>query len=154
MEQNMKRSISFLLTALVLTGAPFFAHGEVKKMEETKIQIQTTPSGLRYRDDLVGTGTLAEKGRPVVVHYTGWLNDQDKPGTKFDSSKDRNDPFQFNLGASQVIAGWDEGVAGMRVGGKRTLFIPSNLAYGTRGAGHIIGPNAALIFEVEMLAVK
>jgi len=150
----MKRQISFLFAALAIVGTPCVSFGDAKKVEANQVQIQTTPSGLRYRDDTVGTGTLAEKGKTVVVHYTGWLNASDKPGTKFDSSKDRNDPFEFNLGAGQVIAGWDEGVAGMRVGGKRTLFIPSNLAYGERGAGHIIGPNAPLIFEVEMIAVK
>ena len=123
-------------------------------MEEKKIEIVNTPTGLRYRDDVVGTGDLAQSGKRVKVHYTGWLNDNDKPGTKFDSSKDRNSPFEFNLGAHQVIAGWDEGVAGMRVGGKRTLLIPASLAYGERGAGHIIKPNSALIFEVEMLEVK
>jgi peptidylprolyl isomerase len=133
-------------------------HTEVKKseikMEEKKIEIVTTPTGLRYRDDVVGTGDLAQSGKRVKVHYTGWLNDNDKPGIKFDSSKDRNSPFEFNLGAHQVIAGWDEGVAGMRVGGKRMLLIPANLAYGERGAGHIIKPNAPLMFEVEMLEVK
>jgi FKBP-type peptidyl-prolyl cis-trans isomerase len=145
---------SSLLAALVIMGTPLLSHGDAKKMEDKQIHIQTTPSGLRYRDDIVGTGALAEKGKTVVVHYTGWLNANDNPGTKFDSSKDRNDPFEFNLGAGQVIAGWDEGVAGMRVGGKRTLFIPAKLAYGERGAGHIIGPNAPLLFEVEMIAVK
>ena len=129
-------------------------HGDMKKpeikMEDKKIEIVTTPTGLRYRDDVVGTGDLAQSGKRVKVHYTGWLNDNDK----FDSSKDRNSPFEFNLGAHQVIAGWDEGVAGMRVGGNRTLLIPANLAYGERGAGHIIKPNSPLMFEVEMLEVK
>jgi len=133
-------------------------HAEIKKpevkMEEKKNDIVTTPTGLRYRDDVVGTGDLAQSGKRVKVHYTGWLNDNDKPGIKFDSSKDRNSPFEFNLGAHQVIAGWDEGVAGMRVGGKRTLLIPANLAYGERGVGHIIKPNSPLMFEVEMLEVK
>jgi FKBP-type peptidyl-prolyl cis-trans isomerase FkpA len=150
----MKLYLSALCAALVITGTPFVTFGEDKKMEQKQPAIQTTASGLRFRDDVVGTGATAEKGKDVVVHYTGWLNKDDNPGTKFDSSKDRNDPFQFKLGVGQVIAGWDEGVQGMKVGGKRMLFIPSNLAYGERGAGHIIGPNAALLFKVEMIAVK
>lgn len=150
----MKRMISLIISALAITGTPYLTYGDAKKMDTKPAQIQTTTSGLRYRDDTLGTGALAERGKSVVVHYTGWLNNNDQPGTKFDSSKDRNDPFEFNLGAGQVIAGWDEGVAGIRVGGKRTLFIPANLAYGARGAGHLIGPNAPLIFEVELLAVR
>jgi FKBP-type peptidyl-prolyl cis-trans isomerase FkpA len=150
----MKRYLSCAVAALAILGTPCMSFGDEKKMEGVKVDIKTTESGLRYRDDVVGTGALAEKGKTVVVHYTGWLNDNDKPGVKFDSSKDRNDPFEFNLGAGQVIKGWDEGVAGMKVGGKRMLFIPANLAYGERGAGHIIGPNAPLLFEVEMIAVK
>jgi peptidylprolyl isomerase len=147
-------NLSLVLLALTISGTPYVTFGDAKKVADTQNQIQTTPSGLRFRDDVTGTGALAENGKTVTVHYTGWLNDNDKPGTKFDSSKVRDEPFGFNLGAGQVIAGWDQGVAGMRVGGKRTLFIPPNLAYGERGAGHIIGPNAALIFEVEMISVK
>lgn len=154
----MRLILLTFLTACAVTATTTGAHGETNtgtnKMEASKSQIMTTSSGLRYREDSVGTGAVAEKGKKVVVHYTGWLNDNDHPGTKFDSSKDRNSPFQFTLGVGQVIAGWDEGVAGMKVGGKRTLFIPSNLAYGERGAGNIIGPNAPLLFEVEMIAVK
>jgi FKBP-type peptidyl-prolyl cis-trans isomerase len=97
-----------------------------------------------------GTGATATAGQTVVVHYTGWLTN----GTKFDSSKDRNEPFQFRLGAGQVIAGWDEGVAGMKIGGKRKLTIPASLGYGARGAGGVIPPNAVLIFEVELLGLK
>jgi len=108
------------------------------------------PDGLRYTDDQVGTGTEAQAGKTVSVHYTGWLLD----GTKFDSSKDRNQPFSFPLGRGQVIKGWDEGVAGMKVGGKRTLVIPPDLGYGARGAGGVIPPNATLKFEVELLDVK
>ncbi len=108
-------------------------------------------------DERVGSGNEAAAGRQVTVHYTGWLYDSGRPGnkgSKFDSSRDRNDPFSFRLGAGQVIRGWDEGVAGMKVGGRRTLTIPSNLGYGARGAGGDIPPNAALVFDVELLDVK
>lgn len=107
-----------------------------------------TDSGLKYDDTLVGEGDVAEAGQTVTVHYTGWLTD----GTKFDSSVDRNDPFRFPLGGRQVIAGWDEGVQGMRVGGKRKLTIPPQLGYGAAGAGGVIPPNATLVFEIELLA--
>jgi FKBP-type peptidyl-prolyl cis-trans isomerase FkpA len=109
-----------------------------------------TPSGLKYEDLTVGAGAEAKAGQAVSVHYTGWLTD----GKKFDSSKDRGQPFQFALGAGQVIKGWDEGVQGMKVGGKRKLTIPPGLGYGTRGAGNVIPPNATLIFDVELLGVK
>ncbi len=109
----------------------------------------TTPSGLTYQDLVEGTGAEAASGRQVTVHYTGRLMD----GTKFDSSKDRNDPFEFHLGGGQVIKGWDEGVAGMKVGGTRKLTIPPSLGYGARGAGGVIPPNATLEFEVELLGV-
>jgi len=108
-----------------------------------------TDSGLKYEDLTIGEGDTAETGHMVTVHYTGWLTD----GNKFDSSKDRNDPFRFKLGASQVIRGWDEGVAGMKIGGVRKLTIPSNLGYGAQGAGGVIPPNATLIFEVELLGI-
>ncbi len=113
-----------------------------------------TPSGLKYQDNRVGSGAVAEKGKSVSVHYTGWLDDHGSKGAKFDSSKDRGQPFEFLLGAGQVIAGWDEGVAGMKVGGSRTLMIPASLGYGARGAGRAIPPNANLIFDVELLGVK
>ena len=108
-----------------------------------------TDSGLKYDDTVVGDGATAEKGQTVSVHYTGWLTD----GEKFDSSKDRNDPFQFPLGAGRVIRGWDEGVQGMKVGGTRRLTIPPQLGYGAQGAGGVIPPNATLVFEVELLAI-
>jgi FKBP-type peptidyl-prolyl cis-trans isomerase FkpA len=108
-----------------------------------------SPSGLVIEDLVVGEGDLAESGQHVTVHYTGWLTN----GTKFDSSKDRDDPFMFGLGQSQVIRGWDEGVQGMKVGGKRKLTIPPELGYGARGAGGVIPPNATLVFEVELLGV-
>lgn len=114
----------------------------------------TTKSGLRYDDTKVGDGAVAEAKKQVTVHYTGWLNDNGQKGKKFDSSLDRKNPFVFMLGAGQVIKGWDEGVAGMKIGGKRTLYIPSKLGYGERGAGGVIPPNADLIFDVELLGVK
>lgn len=114
----------------------------------------TTSSGLRYTDDVVGTGAQAKPGQNVQVHYTGWLDQGGKKGTKFDSSRDRGDPFSFPLGQGRVIKGWDEGVAGMKVGGKRTLVIPANLGYGAAGAGGVIPPNATLIFDVELLGVR
>ena len=107
----------------------------------------TTGSGLQYEEITIGSGATAKAGNLVSVHYTGWLID----GTKFDSSKDRNEPFDFNLGAGQVIRGWDEGVQGMQVGGVRKLTIPPELGYGARGAGGVIPPNATLVFEVEFL---
>ena len=114
----------------------------------------TTPSGLQYEDTTVGGGAEAKAGQHVHVHYTGWLYKDGVQGAKFDSSRDRNDPFAFSLGAGQVIKGWDEGVAGMKIGGKRTLIIPPQLGYGARGAGGVIPPNATLMFDVELLAVK
>jgi FKBP-type peptidyl-prolyl cis-trans isomerase FkpA len=107
------------------------------------------PDGLQYTDEQVGTGAEATTGKTAVVHYTGWLMD----GTKFDSSVDRNQPFSFPLGAGQVIKGWDEGVVGMKVGGKRILVIPPQLGYGARGAGNVIPPNSTLKFEVQLLDV-
>ena len=111
--------------------------------------MQTTASGLQYIDTHEGSGDVATAGQHVTVHYTGWLTD----GQKFDSSKDRNDPFVFPLGQGMVIKGWDQGVVGMKVGGKRKLTIPPELGYGARGAGGVIPPNATLEFEVQLLAV-
>ncbi|MCA7085382.1 FKBP-type peptidyl-prolyl cis-trans isomerase [Cupriavidus cauae] len=113
----------------------------------------TTPSGLQYEDTVTGQGAEATAGMHVTVHYTGWLYENGQAGRKFDSSKDRNDPFVFPLGAGHVIRGWDEGVQGMKVGGTRRLVIPADLGYGARGAGGVIPPNATLLFEVELLAV-
>jgi FKBP-type peptidyl-prolyl cis-trans isomerase len=110
----------------------------------------TTPSGLKYTDEVVGTGKQPQVGQTAVVHYTGWLTN----GTKFDSSKDRGQPFTFPLGRGQVIKGWDEGVATMKVGGKRILIVPPELGYGQRGAPPVIPPGATLKFEVELLDVK
>ena len=111
----------------------------------------TTASGLQYEDTTVGNGAEAAKGQQVAVHYTGWLYNDGVQGAKFDSSRDRNDPFIFGLGAGMVIKGWDEGVQGMKVGGQRTLIIPAALGYGARGAGGVIPRNATLKFDVELL---
>jgi FKBP-type peptidyl-prolyl cis-trans isomerase len=112
------------------------------------------PDGLKYTDIKVGDGAVAASGKKVSVHYTGWLSNNGAKGAKFDSSVDRGQPFQFTLGAHQVIAGWDEGVAGMKVGGERTLIIPPELGYGARGAGGVIPANATLIFDVQLLGVQ
>lgn len=114
--------------------------------EETLV---TTDSGLQYEDIVEGTGAMPQAGQRVTVHYTGTLED----GTKFDSSRDRNRPFSFTIGVGQVIKGWDEGVATMRVGGQRKLIIPPELGYGARGAGGVIPPNATLLFDVELLRI-
>ena len=115
--------------------------------------VVTTTSGLQYEDITVGSGAEAKAGNHVSVHYTGWLYQNGVKGAKFDSSKDRNDPFAFPLGAGHVIRGWDEGVQGMKVGGTRILVIPAELGYGARGAGGVIPGNATLMFEVELLGV-
>ena len=121
-----------------------------KKAETMAENMETTPSGLQYHDVKVGTGASPSAGQTAVVHYTGWLLD----GKKFDSSKDRGQPFTFALGRGQVIKGWDEGVATMKVGGTRILMIPPELGYGARGAGGVIPPNATLKFEVELLEIR
>jgi peptidylprolyl isomerase len=139
----MRRSI------LALTGALVIAMSTAASAEFT-----TTPSGLKYQDEVVGTGPAPQPGQKVNVHYTGWLDEGGKPGKKFDSSRDRGQPFTFTLGAGQVIAGWDTGVATMKVGGKRRLVIPPDQGYGARGAGGVIPPNATLIFDVELLGAK
>ncbi len=154
--------IARVLTALLLLilGGPAGSGGlsatavenkEGKAMEPSKDTAKeiVTPSGLKYVDQKIGAGPEAKTGDAVQVHYTGWLLD----GTKFDSSRDRNQPFRFKLGAGQVIKGWDEGVAGMKVGGKRKLTIPSELGYGRQGAGGVIPPGATLVFEVELLGI-
>jgi peptidylprolyl isomerase len=133
----MKSIILFLAVALCAAGC-------------TKKNIGVTETGMKYEIIKEGTGPSPKRGDSVTVHYTGWLED----GTKFDSSVDRNQPFTFKLGVGQVIQGWDDGVATMRVGGKTKFFIPPELGYGSRGAGGVIPPNAKLIFEVELLSVK
>jgi peptidylprolyl isomerase len=116
--------------------------------------VMTTPDGLEIIEIKLGTGASPKPGQTAVVHYTGWLYTNGKKGAKFDSSLDRGQPFEFPVGKQQVIAGWDEGVATMKVGGKRTLIIPPALGYGARGAGGVIPPNATLIFDVELLSIK
>jgi peptidylprolyl isomerase len=123
-------------------------------MAQTAGKAMTTASGLQIIDSKVGTGATPKPGQICVVHYTGWLYQDGQKGKKFDSSVDRNDPLEFPVGQRKVIAGWDEGVASMKVGGKRTLIIPPELGYGARGAGGVIPPNATLIFDVELLDVK
>jgi peptidylprolyl isomerase len=130
-----------------MTGTPTTAAGTVPESV-------TSTSGLKYSDTKVGTGATPKTGQTCVMHYTGWLYENGAKGKKFDSSVDRGQPFEFPIGKGRVIAGWDEGVATMRVGGKRTLIIPPELGYGARGAGGVIPPNATLIFDVELLGVK
>ncbi len=139
----MKSSKMNILLFLVLVSFPAYA----------ATKMVTTPTGLRYSDEKAGIGVEAVKGKMVSVHYTGWLDNNGAIGKKFDSSLERMQPFAFTLGVGQVIPGWDQGVAGMKVGGKRTLLIPSSLGYGARGAGSAIPPNANLIFDVELLDV-
>ncbi len=117
-------------------------------------RMEKTPSGLEFEDTQVGTGASPTKGQTCVMHYTGWLWENNAKGAKFDSSLDRGQPFSFPLGMGRVIKGWDEGVASMKIGGKRTLRIPPSLGYGERGAGGVIPPNATLLFEVELLRVQ
>jgi peptidylprolyl isomerase len=138
------------MLALIFAVATLVAPHSYAKAQGKMV---TTASGLKYIDVKVGTGAEA-KGKTATVHYTGWLYENGAKGKKFDSSVDRGEPFDFRVGAGQVIKGWDEGVAGMKVGGKRTLIIPPQLGYGARGAGGVIPPNATLMFDVELLAVK
>jgi len=142
--------IVFISMTLVLT--PALGWGGTMTVSEKGPNADgiTTRSGLTYVDQVIGTGDLAVAGKTTTVHYTGWLEN----GKKFDSSVDRGQPFSFPLGAGQVIKGWDEGVEGMKVGGKRKLTIPASLGYGARGAGGVIPPNATLVFDVELLGVR
>ncbi len=140
-----------MLNRRILTSLIF---GAALSMSASNADAQ--PSSLVSTDHKVGTGTEAVAGKTVSVHYTGWLFDPAAPGNKgrkFDSSRDRGSPFEFPLGGGRVIAGWDQGVAGMKVGGQRTLIIPAALGYGARGAGGVIPPNATLVFDVELLGV-
>jgi FKBP-type peptidyl-prolyl cis-trans isomerase FkpA len=134
--------------ALTAAGTPF------ELAVAAQSQVVEMPDGLKYTDNKIGDGAAAASGNKVSVHYTGWLWKDGAKGAKFDSSLDRGQPFDFTLGAQQVIAGWDEGVAGMKVGGERTLIIPPELGYGSRGAGGVIPPNATLIFDVQLLKVQ
>jgi peptidylprolyl isomerase len=140
------------LTAVAGTAAAFAATSPLHA--QTPGNVITMPDGLKIIDVKVGTGPSPKTGQTCVMHYTGWLYDNGTKGSKFDSSVDRNEPFEFPIGAGHVIKGWDEGVATMKVGGKRTLIIPPSLGYGERGAGGAIPPNATLMFDVELLGVK
>jgi FKBP-type peptidyl-prolyl cis-trans isomerase FkpA len=147
--------------AVTMAIIPLAAAATTQDMSTSTAQglskLDATRNGLQQLDVKQGTGAEAVAGKQVVVHYTGWLRDASKPdshGAKFDSSRDRNAPFSFVLGAGRVIKGWDEGVAGMKVGGQRTLVIPPELGYGARGAGGVIPPNATLIFDVELVDVQ
>ena len=140
------------MTTLLFAAA--MAGGVSLATAQTKGHIVTTPSGLTITDTIVGTGPSPKTGQICVMHYTGWLYQNGAKGQKFDSSVDRGQPFEFPIGTGRVIKGWDEGVATMKVGGKRTLVIPPELGYGARGAGGVIPPNATLIFDVELLALK
>ena len=150
MKHVSRRALSALAIGSVL--APTFAAIVPAAAQAGKTV--TTPSGLKITDTKVGTGASPQPGQTCVMHYTGWLYESGAKGKKFDSSVDRGQPFEFPIGKGRVIAGWDEGVATMKVGGKRTLIIPPELGYGARGAGGVIPPNATLIFDVELLGVK
>ncbi len=147
-----------MLMVLVFAGPlPAIAQTTTAPPAKGTSKLDAKPTELKKIDTKQGTGAEALSGKPVIVHYTGWLYDASKPdgkGAKFDSSRDRQVPFGFFLGAGKVIKGWDEGVVGMKVGGQRTLVIPPAMGYGERGAGGVIPPNATLIFDVELIEVK
>ncbi len=155
----MKKLVSGFLcgAAAVLWTAPAPADEKPKPpaaAQKKESKMTTMPSGLQYEDLKIGTGESPKTGQTCVMHYSGWLWENGAKGKKFDSSVDKGQPFQFPLGQGRVIKGWDEGVATMKVGGKRTLLIPPQLGYGARGAGGVIPPNATLVFEVELLGIK
>jgi peptidylprolyl isomerase len=148
---SRRTALSAVAVSLAAIAArPLAAKAQGKQMTAPT----TTASGLQYIDTVVGTGASPKPGQTCVMHYTGWLYNNAIKGAKFDSSVDRNEPFEFKIGVKQVIGGWDEGVSTMKVGGKRTLIIPPALGYGARGAGGVIPPNAVLMFDVELLGVK
>ncbi len=151
----MKTKLMIFAITVALAGCQTSALRSIPQLsaypgDPTSMEKQITKSGLAYIDQVIGTGAEAKTGEKVTVHYTGYLTD----GKKFDSSVDRNKPFTFVIGLGQVIKGWDEGVASMKVGGKRKLLIPANLGYGTRGAGGVIPPNADLVFDVELISIQ
>jgi len=153
--RSLPRSSAFTALALVTALAGVLSVPTFNTVvAQTAGKPVTTASGLQIIDTKVGTGPACKPGQTCVMHYTGWLYKNGAKGQKFDSSVDRGEPFEFPLGKRQVIAGWEEGVANMKVGGKRTLIIPPELGYGARGAGGVIPPNATLIFDVELLGVK
>jgi FKBP-type peptidyl-prolyl cis-trans isomerase FkpA len=145
-----RRAGTLMALALIVAGAMATSTATAQTIGST----MTTQSGLKITDSKIGTGATPKPGQTCIVHYTGWLYENGAKGKKFDSSVDRGQPFEFPVGMHRVIAGWDEGVASMKVGGKRTLIIPPDLGYGARGAGGVIPPNATLIFDVELLGVK
>jgi peptidylprolyl isomerase len=156
-DQIMRRLMTRLLPtafALAISALAALLAGTNGASAQTQGKPMTTASGLQIIDTKAGTGASPKPGQTCVMHYTGWLYENGQKGKKFDSSVDRNEPFEFPIGQGRVIAGWDEGVATMKVGGKRTLIIPPALGYGARGAGGVIPPNATLMFDVELLAVK
>src|SRR5690242_1022245 len=150
MKGNAMLGLVWSAQLLLVALAPIALAVEKKEPADPGKDAVTTESGLKYTDLVAGTGRQAELGDTATVHYTGWLSD----GKKFDSSVDRKEPFSFRVGAGQVIKGWDEGVLGMKIGGKRKLIIPPQLGYGARGAGGVIPPNAKLTFDVELLDLR
>jgi peptidylprolyl isomerase len=153
MRVSLSAPLMAILAALVLTSIAAMTSDDSASAQPAPKPV-TTSTGLQIIDTKPGTGASPRAGQTVVVHYTGWLYENGAKGKKFDSSVDRNEPFEFPIGQGRVIKGWDEGVATMKIGGKRTLIIPASLGYGARGAGGAIPPNATLIFDVELLGVK
>ena len=147
------KSLSRIVAALAIIGL-LAVSAPARGQDKDKDKMTETKSGLKYKDTKAGTGATPATGQSCKMHYTGWLYEKGKKGKKFDSSVDKGEPFTFSIGEGQVIKGWDEGVATMKVGGKRTLVIPPDLGYGARGAGGAIPPNATLLFEVELLGVR
>ena len=145
-----RRAGTLMALALIVAGAMATSTATAQTTGST----MTTQSGLKITDSKIGTGATPKPGQTCIVHYTGWLYENGAKGKKFDSSVDRGQPFEFPVGMHRVIAGWDEGVASMKVGGKRTLIVPPQLGYGASGAGGVIPPNATLIFDVELLGLK
>jgi peptidylprolyl isomerase len=154
MQRSRFRSLAIVVATAIGVAAAGVAAIPHSAPAQTTGKTTTTASGLQIIDTVVGKGAMPKPGQICVMHYTGWLYEGGNKGKKFDSSVDRNQPFEFPIGQRKVIAGWDEGVASMKVGGKRTLIIPPALGYGARGAGGVIPPNATLMFEVELLDVK
>ena len=148
------RRVSLLASFALITAFALATLNPTTAAAQAAGKAMTTSTGLQITDTAVGTGATPKTGQICVMHYTGWLYENGVKGKKFDSSVDRGQPFGFRLGGGQVIRGWDEGVAGMKVGGKRRLTIPADLGYGARGAGGVIPPNATLMFDVELLDVK
>ena len=148
------RRTSFLASFALVTALAFAAGTPSTAAAQTAGKTMTTSSGLQITDSTVGTGATPKAGQICVMHYTGWLYQDGVKGKKFDSSVDRGEPFEFKIGVGQVIAGWDEGVLSMKIGGKRTLYIKPELGYGARGAGGVIPGNATLVFDVELLGVR